>query len=59
MIAFITCKSSLVPLLDYPMDSVSSSPEGDWVEKKELEKNARYGMHIYFINHLSALHGRP
>jgi len=21
--------------------------------------NARYGMHIYFINHLSALHGRP
>ena len=42
-----------------PMDSVTSSPEGDWVQKKELEKNARYGMHIYFINHLSALHGRP
>jgi len=42
-----------------PMDSVSSSPEGDWAERKELEKNARYGMHIYFINHLSALHGRP
>jgi len=41
-----------------PMDSVSSSPEGDWAEKKELEKNAKYGMHIYFINHLSALHGR-
>jgi len=41
------------------MDSVSSSPEGDWAERKELEKNARYGMHIYFINHLSALHGRP
>jgi hypothetical protein len=41
------------------MDSVSSSLEGDWVERKELEKNARYGMHIYFINHLSALHGRP
>jgi len=42
-----------------PMDSVSSSPEGDWVERKDFEKNARYGMHIYFINHLSALHGRP
>jgi hypothetical protein len=42
-----------------PMDSVTSSPEGDWAERKELEKNARYGMHIYFINHLSALHGRP
>ena len=42
-----------------PMDSVSSSPEGDWAERKELEKNARYGMHIYFINYLSALHGRP
>jgi len=41
------------------MDSVTSSQEGDWVEKKELEKNVRYGMHIYFINHLSALHGRP
>jgi len=41
-----------------PMDSVSSLPEGDWAERKELEKNARYGMHIYFINHLSALHGR-
>jgi len=41
------------------MDSVTSSPEGDWAERKELEKNARYGMHIYFINHLSALHGRP
>jgi len=42
-----------------PMDSVSFSPDGDWAERKELEKNARYGMHIYFINHLSALHGRP
>jgi len=42
-----------------PMDSVTSSPEGDWAERKELEKNARYGMHIYFINHLSALDGRP
>jgi len=41
------------------MDSVTSSPEGDWAERKELEKNARYGMHIYFINHLSALHCRP
>jgi len=40
------------------MDSVTSSPEGNWAERKELEKNARYSMHIYFINHLSALHGR-
>jgi len=38
-----------------PMASVTSSLEGG----KELDKNARYGMHIYFINHLSALHGRP
>ena len=43
----------------HAMDSVSSSPEGDWAERKEVEKNARYGVHIYFINHLSALHGRP
>ena len=42
-----------------PMDSVSSSLEGDWVERKELEENARYEIHIYFINHLSALHGHP
>jgi len=42
-----------------PIDLVTSSPEGDWAEKKELEKNARYRMHIYCINHLSALHGRP
>ena len=29
-------------LLDFtrPMDSVSSSPKGDWAERKELEKNA-------------------
>jgi len=42
-----------------PMVSVTSSPEGDWAERKELEKNARYGMRIYFINHLKALHSRP
>jgi len=41
------------------MDLVTFSSEGDWAERKELEKNARYGMHIYFINHFSALHGRP
>jgi len=45
--------------LTCPMDLVTSSQEGDWAERKELEKNARYGMHIYFINYLSALHGRP
>jgi len=42
-----------------PMDSVTSSQEGDWAERKELEKSVRYGMHIYFINHLSTVHGRP
>jgi len=42
-----------------PMDLVTFSDEGDWAETKELEKNERYGMHLYFINHLSALYGRP
>jgi len=42
-----------------PMDLVTSSDEGDWAERKELEKNERYGMHLYFINDLSALNGRP
>jgi len=37
-----------------PMDSVSSSDEGDWAERKELEKNEGYGLHRYFINYLSA-----
>jgi len=41
------------------MDSVTSSEEGHWAEIKELKKNKRYGMHIYFINYLSSLHGRP
>jgi hypothetical protein len=41
------------------MDLVTFSEEGDLAEIKELEKNERYGMHIYFINYLSALHGRP
>jgi len=41
-----------------PMDSVTSSEEGDWAELKELEKNERYGMHIYFISYLSVPHGR-
>jgi CHASE2 domain-containing sensor protein len=40
------------------MDLVTSS-EGDWAQIKEFEKNERYGIHIYFINYLSALHGRP
>jgi len=43
----------------HPMDSVTSSEEVDWAERKELEKNERYGMHIYFINYLSALNWRP
>jgi len=42
-----------------PMDSVTSSDNGDWAERKELEKNERYGLHRYFINYLSALSGRP
>jgi hypothetical protein len=37
-----------------PMDSVSSSDEGDWAERKESENNTRYAFHLYFINHLSA-----
>ena len=41
------------------MDSLTSSDEGDWAKIKELEKNERYAMHIYFINYLGALHGRP
>ena len=43
------------------MDLVSSSGEGDrdLAERKELEKNERYGLHRYFINHLSAFKGRP
>jgi len=41
------------------MDSVTSSDEGDWAEGKELEKNERYGMHLYLISYLSALNGRP
>jgi len=41
-----------------PMDSVTSSDEEDWAESKKFEKN-EYGMHICFINFLSALHGRP
>jgi len=43
------------------MDSATSSDEGDWAEEKELETNERYGlmMHLYFINYLSALNGRP
>jgi len=42
-----------------PMDSVTSSDVGEWAERKELEKNERYGMHLYFINYLSALSERP
>ena len=42
-----------------PLDSVTLSDEGDWAERKELEKNERYGMHLYFINYLSALIERP
>jgi len=41
------------------MDLVSSLDEGDWAERKELEKNERYGLHRYFINHLSGFKGRP
>jgi len=42
----------------HPMDSVTSSEEGDWAERKEAEKDARYAHHRYFINYLSAQRGR-
>jgi len=35
-----------------PMDSVTSSDEGYWAERKKLKKNERYGMHLYLINYL-------
>jgi len=41
------------------MDSVSCSDEGDWAERKELEKNETYTLHRYFINYLSAPKGKP
>jgi len=40
-----------------PTDSVLSSDEGDWAERKELQKNQRYTLHRYFINYLSAFKG--
>jgi len=42
-----------------PMDSISSSDEGDWAERKKLDNNERYGLHRYFIHHLSAMKGKP
>jgi len=33
-----------------PMDSVTSSEEGDWAERKDSDKDARYTHHRYFIN---------
>jgi len=42
-----------------PIDPVTSSDEWDWAERKELEKNERYGMRLYFINYLKTLSGRP
>ena len=42
-----------------PMDSVTSSDQGNWAERKEIEENERYGMHLYFINYLRALSRRP
>jgi len=41
------------------MDSTSFSDEGDWAERKELDKIEIYGLHRYFIHHLSALKGEP
>ena len=41
-----------------PMDSVTTSDEGDWVERKETEMDARFAHHRYFINYLSAQRGR-
>ena len=57
----VVAKGKQCIFLDFtrPMDSVTSSDEGDWAERKQLEKNERYGMHLYFIHYLSALSGRP
>jgi len=41
-----------------PMDSMTSSEEGNWAERKKSEKNARYAHYQYFINYLSAQRGR-
>lgn len=40
------------------LDLVSILDEGEWAERKELEKNERYAFHRYFINDLSALKGK-
>jgi hypothetical protein len=40
------------------MNSGISSEEGDWAERKEVEKHARYAHHRYFINYLSAQRSR-
>jgi len=41
------------------MDSVSFSDEGDWAERKELQKNEKYSLHRYVINYLSAVKRKP
>jgi len=55
------CRPGIYPMdsVTLSMDSVTLSHEGGWAKNKELEKNERYCMHLYFINYLSALNGRP
>jgi len=53
------CKQCVFLEFTRPMDLVTSSDEGDWAERKELEKNQRHCMHLYFINYHSALNGQP
>jgi len=41
----VMCKHCVLLEFTCPMVSVSSSDEGDWAERKGLEKNERYALH--------------
>jgi len=41
------------------MDTVESSEDGDWAERKETEKNDSYAIHRYCFNFMSSQRGRP
>jgi len=41
-----------------PMDSIDFSDDGDWVERKEAEKDERYALQRYFTNLMSAQKGK-
>ena len=40
------------------MDSIDFSDDGDWVERKEAEKDERYALQRYFTNLMSAQKGK-